>query len=140
MILPDWADQETPITLSTLYDWCTDNGITVHAECRTLPKNLQGAYCQDRQAIYLARNLPQRYLLPTLAHETVHAFYEHDGHQPNLVERRIDEALAVRLVNPTDYAYWEQEYGWHTGGIASAMSQPRWLIEAYRRALTKHKI
>lgn len=138
IILPSWAASGKPVTVDALKSWCDQEKIAVIEDCR-FPNDAKttGIYKNSERTIYLSDRLPEFHILPTLAHETVHAFYEHDGHQPNLVERRIDEALAVRLVNPADYAYWEQEYGWHTGGIAAAMSQPRWLIEAYRRVLER---
>ena len=76
-------------------------------------------------------------MVPILAHETFHAAARHDGHQSPAIEARIDEAVAAAIIDPADYKFWETQYGWSTGGIAAALNQPRWIIEAYRRKLAK---
>lgn len=54
-----------------------------------------------------------------------------------MVEAWIDEQVALTLNDPVEYAFWESEYGWSTGGVAHAMELPRWVVEAYRRVLTR---
>lgn len=135
MLTPSWAQGSRP-SLDVLLAWCVDNGIVLYREW-DFRTGLSGGYDCQTNSIYLSRDLPQTWLLPTLAHETFHAVNQHAGHQPRVVEDRIDEAVALALVDAREYAYWESQYGWSTGGIACAMDLPRWLVGAYRRALAK---
>lgn len=102
-----------------------------------MPGDWLGTYIDDLRAIYINRRTPAAWLVPVLAHETFHAAARHDGHQSPPVESRIDEAVAQAIINPADYEFWESQYGWSTGGIASALNLPRWTIEAYRRKLAQ---
>ena len=102
-----------------------------------MPGDWQGVYIDDLRAIYINRRTPASWVLPVLAHETFHAAARHDGHQAAPVESRIDEAVAQAIIDPADYRFWETQYGWSTGGIASALNLPRWVVEAYRRKLAK---
>ncbi|MBB5846151.1 hypothetical protein F4555_000947 [Mobiluncus mulieris] len=44
----------------------------------------------------------------------------------------INQAVAYALINQDEYAFWEREYGGHAGGIAKALGQPMWLVEAFQ--------
>ena len=105
--------------------------------CRNAGRLAGHIYIDDLRAIYINRRIPAAWVLPVLAHETFHAAARHDGHQSPPVEARIDEAVAQAIINPSDYEFWESQYGWSTGGIAAALNLPRWVIEAYRRKLAQ---
>lgn len=137
MIYPDWWGS-TPPTIETLTAWCEKNQIKLYPESGFLA-NLWGAYFDQTRAIYISREIPSSWVLPVLAHETFHAVAHHDGHQPAPVEARIDEAVAQAIINPSDYRFWESQYGWSTGGIAAALGVPRWIVEAYRRKLAQQQ-
>lgn len=102
--------------------------------------DLWGAYREDTRTIYISRFAPSAWIVPILAHETFHAAAHHNGHQSPAIEARIDEAVAQAIINPADYRFWESQYGWSTGGIAAALGVPRWIVEAYRRCLSKTRI
>lgn len=51
------------------------------------------------------------------------------------MECKIDQAVAVALIDLDQYRYWEQELGGHSGGIAKALEQPLWLVEGFQRTL-----
>ncbi|QOX82009.1 hypothetical protein H8R18_01140 [Nanchangia anserum] len=75
--------------------------------------------------------------LATLAHETVHVASGHDGHQAPGIEARVNELVAVALVDRERYAFWEAEYGGHIGGIADGLDLPYWVIAAFRGFLAR---
>lgn len=135
MIYPDWWEESSP-TIETLTAWCENNQVKLCMESGNLA-DLWGAYHEGTRTIYVSRFAPSSWVLPILAHETFHAAARHDGHQSPPVEARIDEAVAAAIINPAEYRFWETQYGWSTGGIAAALNQPRWIIEAYRRKLAK---
>lgn len=124
------ADKENAL-LAELHQ----EGITViEAE---LPDGMWGAYNKAAGIVWLHEGMPAMWRVATLCHELEHVKARHDGHQPQAVEDRIDELVAVSLVRPEEYAFWESELGWSTGGIASALELPRWVVEAYRRRLAR---
>lgn len=130
----------SPPTVEVLCSWCEVNGFHVADQYIFQDPNLDAFYYHEGGIIYLARNLPTAWVAPTLAHEIVHAYNGHNGHQDQAIERRIDEAVAKAFVSPAEYAYWEDQYGWCTGGIAKELDLPRWVIEAYRRYLGKQPL
>lgn len=91
----------------------------------------------EAREVGLRRGLLQRQRLPTLLHEAFHVYYQHQGHQELRVEKRINEDVALILVDAAEYAFWERQLGGCVGGIASALDQPVWIIEAYQRALCR---
>lgn len=90
-----------------------------------------------RREVAIRRGLLSRQRLPALMHEALHVYHRHAGHQAACVEREINETVATCLIDPGEYAFWEAQFGWCTGGIAHAMDLPRWVVEAYRRALQR---
>lgn len=100
-----------------------------------LPGDMDGAYMLRSNTILLDTGLVDWEELPVLMHEMVHWRRGDDGPQSARVERSIDEAVALQLVDPTDYARAEAQLGWHTGGIAVELDVPRWVVQAYRRVL-----
>ena len=137
MIYPDWWGS-TPPTIDTLTAWCENNQVKLCMESGNLA-DLWGAYHENTRTIYISRYAPTAWAVPILAHETFHAAARHDGHQSEAIEARIDEAVAQAIINPAEYRFWESQYGWSTGGIASALSLPRWVVEAYRRCLAQRE-
>lgn len=115
-------------------DWLAAQGFRVveftHA-------NVWGWTDLRRREVGLNRALLVRQRVPVLLHECEHVRRQDQGHQCQAVEDEIDETVALLLVNPGEYAFWEGQLGWSTGGIASALDLPRWVIEAYRRRLER---
>lgn len=138
MIYPDWWEASPP-SLESLTAWCEKHQVTLFLDT-DMPGDWQGIYLDNLRTIYINRRTPASWLAPVLAHETFHAAAHHNGHQPAPVEARIDEAVAQAIINPADYRFWESQYGWSTGGIAAALGVPRWIVEAYRRSLSKTRI
>lgn len=91
-----------------------------------------GVYDDAERVIILSTALPEAHLLANLAHESVHAWNGHSISQAEAVEARIDRLTARALINPREYVFWESELGGHAGGIAKALEQPLWLVEAFR--------
>lgn len=135
MIYPDWWEGVPP-SLESLTAWCDKHQVGLFLDV-DMPGDWQGIYIDDLHAIYINRSTPASWVVPILAHETFHAAARHDGHQSPPVEARIDEAVAAAIIDPADYRFWESQYGWSTGGIASALNLPRWIVEAYRRKLAQ---
>lgn len=135
MIYPDWWEASPP-SLEVLTAWCEKHQVGLFMDVE-MPGDWQGTYIDDLRAIYINRRTPASWVVPVLAHETFHAAAHHDGHQSPAVEARIDEAVATAIINPAEYRFWESQYGWSTGGIASALNLPRWTVEAYRRKLAQ---
>lgn len=96
---------------------------------------LWGYTSQSTKEVGLWVGLRRFQRLPTLMHECLHVRRGDDGHQPQAVEARIDEAVAVALVDRERYAWAESQYGWHAGAIAAELEVPKWVIQAYRRTL-----
>lgn len=138
MIYPDWWEASPP-SLESLTAWCEKHQVALFLDT-DMPGDWQGIYLDNLRTIYINRRTPASWLVPVLAHETFHAAAHHNGHQPAPVEARIDEAVAQAIINPSDYRFWESQYGWSTGGIAAALGVPRWIVEAYRRNLSKTRI
>lgn len=102
-----------------------------------LPAGMWGAYSLKQRTVWIQKGMPTKWRVAVLLHELEHVRQKHDGHQPQAVEDAINEEVARRIVSPEDYAFWESELGWSTGGIAAALELPRWVIEAYRRVLAR---
>lgn len=119
---------------NALLDQLRREGVTV------IETELDGAwgYCDAKsRTIYLQAGMTAGHRVATLLHEAAHYFRGDDGEQPRAVEDRIDEAVARLLVDPREYAFWESQHGWHTGGTAAALDLPHWVIRAYRRTLER---
>lgn len=103
-----------------------------------MPADLRGAFFLPTRTIYLAHDMSETLALPTLLHEMEHARRGDDGHQSRAVERRIDEAVAHRLITADDYARAEAVTGARdSGAIAVEMGLPQWVVSAYRRTLRR---
>ena len=100
-----------------------------------LPGDTWGLYVRGSLTIYLQSGMTTTQRVATLLHELAHHVAGHDGHQSQGVEDQINEGVALLLVDPVEYAFWESQLGWSTGGIAHALEVPRWVVEAYRRTL-----
>ena len=125
----------TGIELNALLDQLAREGVRVmRAE---LPGDMDGAYMLRSRTILLDTELRDWQVLPVLLHETMHWHRGDDGPQCERVERQIDETVARLLVDPDAYRLAEARYGWHTGGIATELDLPRWVIQAYRRTIER---
>lgn len=92
---------------------------------------------QEQRMVGLRTDLLTFQRVPVLLHECLHVYEGHSGHQEQGVEDRIDERVALLLVDPAEYAHYERSYGWSSGGIAASLGLPRWVVQAYRRTLAK---
>lgn len=109
-------------------------GATV--EWGRLPDGVRGTYHHPTRTITLAEGMSDTLAVPTLMHETLHAIRGDDGPQPAHVERRIDEAVARRLLTVAEYADAEQVTGARgSGALAVELGVPRWVAAAFRRTL-----
>jgi hypothetical protein len=122
-------------TMDDLIAECS--GLGVRVEWATLPPEMDGAYMLTRRTIILSDDLADYQQRPALAHEIEHAKRGDNGPQPPRVEQHIDEIVACRFVSLPAYAAAEEEHGWQTGAIACDLDLPRWVVRAYRRALTR---
>lgn len=113
------------------------DGLGVRVEWAPLPPEMDGAFLLPRRTIILSPDLAAFQQAPALAHEIEHARRGDPGPQPLRIEQRIDEIVACRLVSLSAYAAAEEEHGWQTGAIACDLDLPRWVVRAYRRALTR---
>lgn len=125
------------ITADALHALLEREGVSVSE--RALDGSKWGAYSKTERTVYLQPGLPEQWRVSVLLHELAHVQAGHDGHQCQAIEDRIDEDVSLLLVNPGEYRFWESELGWSTGGIASALELPRWVIEAYRRVLARER-
>lgn len=113
-----------------LTDWLHSEGITISEA--VLPAGLWGLWDWERRRILVRAGMPAHYRYPALLHEAMHYLEGHRGHQCAKVERAINRRVALHLVNPAEYEAAEREYGWHTAAIATALTLPKWVIQAYR--------
>lgn len=120
------------ITEKALIEWLTGEGFTV---VEFEGSSLWGFTDHANRVVGVDAALLDRQRVPTLLHECYHVRLGHEGHQSAAVEAWINEQVAATLVDPVEYAYWEGQYGWSTGGIAAALELPRWVVDAYRRRL-----
>lgn len=120
------------VTEKALTSWLESEGYVL-VEDDSL--ELWGWTSVQRRTVALHPRLKQFQRVPVLLHECFHVHYGHEGRQSQAVEDRINEEVARLLVDPAEYAFWESQYGWNTGGIAAALEVPRWVVEAYRRTL-----
>ena len=119
---------------SALRDYLSREGVTV---IETELDGAWGYYDALSKTIFIQAGMTTGHRVATLLHEAAHHYRGDKGPQPEAVEARIDEAVARLLVDPREYAFWESQHGWHTGGIAHALELPRWVITAYRRVLER---
>lgn len=119
------------LTEPVLHYWLETNNISVGED--PLRIGLHAAYDWKHNHILLSPKLPQAHRFATLTHEAVHIYNEHYENQPLSVERFIDQAVAHALIDFDEYRFWEAELGGHAGGIAKALEQPLWLVEAFQR-------
>ena len=131
---PRTLDDMTPTLDSLTVEAAT---LGVHVTWAELPIEMDGAYLHQRRTIILAPGLADYAQAPALAHEVEHAKRGDDGHQTRRVEDEIDEAVACRFVDIFAYRRAEEYYGWNTPAIAAELDLPRWVVQAYRRALTR---
>jgi hypothetical protein len=122
-------------TMDDLLEEC--DGLSVRVKWAPLPPEMDGAFLLPRRTIILSDDLADYQQRPALAHEIEHARRGDDGPQPPRVEQHIDEIVACRFVDFMAYARSETERGWNTPAIARDLDLPRWVIQAYRRALEK---
>ena len=125
------------ITEKALQHFFDSQGVEVVETLEGMTVDRQGWYNHAKRLVGVHPDLLERQRVPVLLHEAFHVLRHDDGEQPQAVEDRINEDVALLLVNPADYAFWESEFGWNAGGLAAALDLPRWVIEAYRRALSK---
>ena len=123
------------ITEEALTSWLESEGFTI-VEFSGVDD--WGYTSISRREVGLSVDLLTHQRVPVLLHECLHVHYGHVGEQDQATEERIDEEVARLLVDPAEYAFWEGQYGWNTGGIASALGLPRWVIQAYRRRLARN--
>ena len=128
------VDAMTGISEEALTTWLAGQGVTV---VEVDGGDDLGWYDLHGHAVAMRRDLLPTQRVPVLMHECFHVARGDDGHQARRVEDWIDEQVACRLVSLPDYARAEQEYGWNSGAIARELDLPRWVIQAYRRALEK---
>lgn len=115
--------------------WLSAQGVTLIETVDGMWGDRVGWYDHARGIVAVHPHLLARQRVPVLLHECEHVRRQDQGHQCQAVEDEIDETVAMMLVNPAEYAFWEDQLGWRTGGIAAALDLPRWVIEAYRRHL-----
>lgn len=121
--------------LDALLDELAGEGVSVmRAE---LAGDMDGAYMLRSNTILLDTGMTRWETLPVLLHEMIHWRRGDNGPQSPCVERSIDEAVALQLIDPDEYARAEAQLGWHTGGIAVELDVPRWVVQAYRRVLER---
>lgn len=125
-------------TYDSLLGECERLGVAVMPA--HLSVEIDGAYIKRNSVILLDKNLADFERVPVLLHEMVHVERQDNGHQSARVERWIDEQVALRLIDPFEYAHAESELGWHTGGIAAELDVPRWVVQAYRRVLERERL
>ncbi|WRS30559.1 DUF6782 family putative metallopeptidase [Actinomycetaceae bacterium MB13-C1-2] len=119
---------------NTLLDLLSREGVTV------LEAELDGAwgyYDHAAKTIYLQSGMTSGHRLATLAHETHHCQRGDLGPQSQVIEDRINEEVALALIDPVDYAWAESQVGYHTGGLAALLDVPKWTVRAYRRVLAR---
>ena len=119
-----------------MVDALAERGVTVTETVEGMDDRL-GWYDHSSLTVGLHPDLLERQRLPVLLHEALHHWYQHDGHQSDAVERRIDERVATLLVSPRDYARAESQVGEHLGGLAAALDVPVWVVEAFQRLLAR---
>ena len=130
--------QVPPPTVGRVDDmdlWFAAHGVTVVEVDMSGPR--WGWYSLQDGIVALRRGLTNFQRRATLLHEAQHVLRGDDGHQSQCVEDRIDETVACQMISLMDYARAETEYGWNSGAIAADLGVPRWVVQAYRRVLTR---
>ncbi|WP_315503677.1 hypothetical protein [Actinomyces radicidentis] len=100
-----------------------------------MPAGWRGAYHLPSRTAYVREGLAEWQAVPTLMHELEHVRREDDGHQCRRVERRIDDGVAVALVDVESLRVAERAVGCHLGALAAELGVPVWVLEARRRTL-----
>ena len=98
-----------------------------------------GLYDPATKTIYIRKGLYEHQRAATLAHELIHAYHGHEGHQCQTVEDRVNEEAATLLISES--AYREAELALDTsnpGALAAELGTSRYVVEAYQRHLRKH--
>lgn len=124
----------TGISEEALTVWLAGQGVTV---VEVDGGGDLGWYDLGARTVALRRDVLPSHRVPVLMHECYHVARDDDGHQDRRVEEWIDEEVACRLVSLPAYAVAEDHYGWNTGAIACELDLPRWVVQAYRRRLTR---
>lgn len=122
---------------NALHDYLGREGVAV---VETELDGAWGYYDAGSKRIYIQAGMTAGHRTATLLHEALHHYRGDVGEQPQAVEDRIDEEVALILVPPGEYAFWERELGWSTPGIAAALDLPHWVIRAFRRVLAKESV
>lgn len=126
---PAWL--QPGLTQKQIQTWLTQQGIRI-TDSLLVPA-CHAVYDWRNQSILISPLVPQTHRLAVLTHEVLHVYNQHHTPQPPSVEQQINQAVAYALINQDEYAFWEREYGGHAGGIAKALGQPLWLVEAFQR-------
>lgn len=123
------------VSETSVIDWIERQGVRVIDA--DLPGGLWGAYSLARGLIAIHTGLSASQRLFALIHESIHVQNQHDGHQSEPVERRIDEETACMMIDRVDYMWAESQYGWNTRALAVELDVPRKAVQAYRRVLER---
>ena len=130
--------QVPPPTVGCMDDldlWFAAHGVVVVEVDMSGPR--WGWYSMRDGIVAVRRGLLDCQRRAVLLHEAQHVLRGDDGHQSQCVEDRIDETVAGQLIDLVEYARAEDEYGWNSGAIAAELGVPKWVVQAYRRALTR---
>lgn len=129
------AAVSTRVSEISVIDWIERQGIRV-TDAR-LPDGLWGAYSLRHNLVMIHHGLTMPQRLFALIHESIHVQNQHDGHQSEPVERRVDEETACMMIDRVDYMWAESQYGWNTRALAVELDVPRKAVQAYRRVLER---
>jgi hypothetical protein len=125
------------VSETSVIDWIERQGVRVIDA--DLPGGLWGAYSLARGLIAIHTGLSASQRLFALIHESIHVQNQHDGHQDEKVERRVDEETACLMIDRVDYMWAETQYGWNTRALAIELDVPRKAVQAYRRVLEREQ-
>ena len=121
-------------TYDELAEEAASAGIAV-LKVSTLP--VRGAWDADSGRIYLHAALSESDRACTLAHELEHARRGDVGCQSRVVEQLVDEAVALRFVDPGEYARAEVECEGEAAAIGEELDLPVWVVRAWRGLLDR---
>lgn len=124
-----------PVETNRIYDELESHGVTV-VEVDGLERIAAG-YDHATKRVLVQRGLTARHLHATLLHELLHVRAGHEGCQPTKVEHRINEEVALTLVDPRAYVEAERTHGWNSEAIAVELDLPPFVVRAYRRVIEK---
>ncbi|WP_279020344.1 hypothetical protein [Mobiluncus mulieris] len=125
---PSWL--RPGLTQGQVVAWLTQRGIQVVDS--PLTPTCHGVYDWRQRRVLISRSTPDAHRLAVLTHEALHVYNQHHVPQPSCVEQQINQAVACALIEMDEYVFWEREYSGHPGGIAKALGQPVWLVEAFQ--------